>query len=452
MPVPSHGLSPSTPASYLEAVVLAANDHRHIPIIEGECGLSDFDYLWIRGLPFVCRDGVRPDGKWSSDYLAACFGPDSCTLVDCEEPYGTREDIVDSFLRSMSTSGPNVWKLKDYPTDTSFKLKAPIPARAFQRALPVREYTSEYGRLNITNFFPANYTCIPDLGPKLYAAMTSRQNGSTRLHIDISDAVNIMVDDGKALWHIFSSEHLEILKEFIISELRDEKQQSFSRIDSISSYHVYLTDEHLETLKARYNVRPFTFEQHHRDVVFIPAGCAHQVSNITPCAKIAMDFLAPQSLQRCIKVDRNLRTCRQTNKDTLELSLLLFHCWMALSVFKMQLNQAGETDITDSALSNPANSAPNPHSDFRSAVLNVLSEVQPPVVTPAPYVGTLPLSANLYSQPHIIPYPYTVHPHTYAPSSSGFQPTPAASVGSFASVFSVTPHAGSASIQLVMAM
>ncbi len=115
MPVPSHGLSPSTPARNLEAVVLAANDYRHIPIIEGKCGLSDFDYLWLRGLPFVCRDGVRPDGKWSSDYLAACFGPDSCTLVDCEEPYGTRQDTVDSFLRSMSTSGPNVWKLKVTP-------------------------------------------------------------------------------------------------------------------------------------------------------------------------------------------------------------------------------------------------------------------------------------------------------------------------------------------------
>ncbi|KAG5222770.1 Clavaminate synthase protein [Salix suchowensis] len=265
--------------------------------------------------------------------------------------------------------------------------------------------------------------------------MTSRQNGSTRLHIDISDAVNIMVDDGKALWHIFSSEHLETLKEFIISELRDDNQQSFSRIDSISSYHVYLTDEHLKTLKARYNVRPFTFEQHHRDVVFIPAGCAHQVSNITPCAKIAMDFLAPQSLQRCIKVDQNLRTCRQTNKDTLELSLLLFHCWMALSVFKKQLIQAKETDITDGALSNQAN---------RSAVLNVLSEVQPPMVTPAPYVGTLPMSTNFYSQPHIIPYPYAVHPHTYAPPPPGFQPTPAVAAGSFASVFPVTSHAGGA--------
>lgn len=70
--------------------------------------------------------------------------------------------------------------------------------------------------------------------------------------------------------------------------------------------------------------------------------------------------------------------------------------------------------------------------------------MQPPVVTSAPYVGTLPMSANLYPQPHIISYPYTVHPHTYAPSPSGFQPTPAIAAGSFSSVFSVTSHAGSA--------
>ena len=126
--------------------------------------------------------------------------------------------------------------------------------------------------------------------------MTSRQNGSTRLHIDISDAVNVMVDDGKALWHIFSSEHLEILKEFIISELRDENQQSFSRIDSIGSYHVYLTDEHLETLKARYNVQPFTFEQRHRDAVFIPAGCAHQVRAASQFPSHPIILISPRSL------------------------------------------------------------------------------------------------------------------------------------------------------------
>ncbi|KAG5220301.1 Clavaminate synthase protein [Salix suchowensis] len=372
MPVHSHSLSPSTPRN-LEAVVLATNDHRHIPIIEGECRLSDFDYLWIQGLPFVSV-------PWS---------------------------IVKSLMAHAKTLSIH------FCNDVYICIWA---------------------------------ECMEVEGPKLYAAMTSRQNGSTRLHINISDMVNIMVDDGKVLWHIFSSEHLETLKEFVVSKLQDDNQQSFSQIDSISSYHVYLTDKHLKTLKAHYNVRPFTFEQHHCDVVFIPAGCAHQVSNITLCAKIAMDFLAPQSLQQCIKVDQNLHTCCQTNKDTLELSLLLFHCWMALSVFKKQLIQAKETDITDSALSNQANSTPvaaasNPHSDFRSAILNVLSEVQPPMVTPAPYVGTLPMSTNFYSQPHIIPYPYAVHPHMYAPPSPGFQPTPAVAAGSFASVFSVTSHA-----------
>ncbi len=175
-----------------------------------------------------------------------------------------------------------------------------------------------------------------------------RQHGSTRLHMDISDAVNIMANiDGEARWEIFTAEDTKLLGSFIKS--RFKKLKKCRAGDSVNAYHVYLTPDHLEVLRVNHKIVPFTFHQSFRDVVYIPAGCAHQVrwppqrvmtaliflqvSNITPCVKVAMDFLSPQSLERCSEVDRIFRSCSQAT-DTLELYNLLIHSWMALSLYE----------------------------------------------------------------------------------------------------------------------
>ncbi|GAA5983796.1 hypothetical protein JCM5350_002399 [Sporobolomyces pararoseus] len=37
-------------------------------------------------------------------------------------------------------------------------------------------------------------------------------------------------------------------------------------------------------------------------MVIIPAGCAHEVINIAPVAKFALDFFPASSIDRCLKV------------------------------------------------------------------------------------------------------------------------------------------------------
>lgn len=62
--------------------------------------------------------------------------------------------------------------------------------------LPLPKYTTREGTMNITSLLPDFFTC-PDLGPKLYIAYGWATEkcwdvGTTNLHLDISDAINVM--------------------------------------------------------------------------------------------------------------------------------------------------------------------------------------------------------------------------------------------------------------------
>lgn len=63
------------------------------------------------------------------------------------------------------------------------------------KALPLAEYTHRNGRLNLAGRLPECFV-RPDLGPKMYNAYGSANlcsKGTTNLHLDVSDAANVMV-------------------------------------------------------------------------------------------------------------------------------------------------------------------------------------------------------------------------------------------------------------------
>lgn len=94
-------------------------------------------------------------------------------------------------------------------------------------ALPLKEYTQRDGKLNLASRLPACFV-RPDLGPKMYSAYgnaVNRESGqqllsTTNLHLDVSDAVNVMVfvavsrkggnanseDDANHDWHVKGKE------------------------------------------------------------------------------------------------------------------------------------------------------------------------------------------------------------------------------------------------------
>ena len=114
-------------------------------------------------------------------------------------------------------------------------------------------------------------------------ALASKQedgySGSTRLHCDLSDAINIMVHSsppsGAALWHIFKGTDARALRCYIRDAFHHAKG------DPIHCQKYYLGPYHLEQLKVKYGVVPFAFNQLVGEAVFIPAGCPHQVRTLT---------------------------------------------------------------------------------------------------------------------------------------------------------------------------
>lgn len=86
-------------------------------------------------------------------------------------------------------------KLKDWPPGDDFSELLPSRFQDLMSALPLPEYTQRNGKLNLASRLP-DFLVRPDLGPKMYNAYGSSQfpkEGTTNLHLDISDAVNVMV-------------------------------------------------------------------------------------------------------------------------------------------------------------------------------------------------------------------------------------------------------------------
>ena len=105
-------------------------------------------------------------------------------------------------------------------------------------------------------------------------------HGSTRLHLNISDTVNIMTwaesrengFSGCALWHIFPRRNTPIIRKFLA-----RVQKSADTVDPIQSEQCYLAPIMLDALREQYCIDPVIIYQRPGDAVFIPARCPYQV-------------------------------------------------------------------------------------------------------------------------------------------------------------------------------
>lgn len=119
----------------------------------------------------------------------------------------------------------------------------------------------------------------------MYIACEDRdKQGSTRLHLDLSDAINVLVcaenssvgEAGGALWHIFSREDTVLLSTILKSH------PSYSKTGNpIHQQTIYLTSSDLDWLRRKYGIVPYCIIQRSGQAVFIPAGCAHQVCDLS---------------------------------------------------------------------------------------------------------------------------------------------------------------------------
>lgn len=128
----------------------------------------------------------------------------------------------------------------------------------------------------------------------MYNALASEDTpgtlGTTKLHMDMADAVNIMVhsestggEQGSAVWDIYRAEDSEKIREYLKRfpspfKLKQRSDGSIPDQDPIHMQGFYLDSVKREELYKEFNVFSHRIYQKPGQAVFIPAGCAHQVS------------------------------------------------------------------------------------------------------------------------------------------------------------------------------
>ncbi|XP_049381777.1 lysine-specific demethylase JMJ25 isoform X2 [Solanum stenotomum] len=373
--------------------------------------LLHFRRHWAKGEPVIVQNVLAHTSGLSWEpmvmWRALCEGTDSKILTsmsevkaidclaDCQVPINTRKFFKGyTEGRRYENLWPEMLKLKDWPPSDKFENLLPRHCDEFISALPFQEYTDpRIGILNLAVKLPAG-VIKPDLGPKTYIAYgvtkeLGRGDSVTKLHCDMSDAINILThtaemaitdeqqsaieivkqrhraqderehlkceadeypmkmssdirreektsDDsettGGALWDIFRREDVSKLNEYLLKHAKEFRHTFCCPVDQvfhpIHDQSFYLTLEHKRKLKEEFGIEPWTFEQRLGEAVFIPAGCPHQVRNLKSCTKVAADFVSPENIRECFRLTAEFRTLPKGHKareDKLEIKKMVIH-------------------------------------------------------------------------------------------------------------------------------
>ncbi|XP_016361862.1 lysine-specific demethylase 3B-like isoform X6 [Sinocyclocheilus anshuiensis] len=346
-----------------------------------------FRECWKQGQP-VLVSGIHKKLKgnlWKPESFSKEFGDQDVDLVNCRNCAIISDvkvrDFWDGFqVISKRLKGgdgqPMVLKLKDWPPGEDFRDMMPTRFDDLMENLPLPEYTKRDGRLNLASRLP-NFFVRPDLGPKMYNAYgliytEDRRVGTTNLHLDVSDAVNVMVyvgipegdsdqekkadlagfkevmqtiEEGDvddmtkrrvyeakekpgALWHIYAAKDAEKIRELLRKVGEEQGQENPPDHDPIHDQSWYLDQTLRRRLYEEYGVQVWSIVQFLGDAVFIPAGAPHQVHNLYSCIKVAEDFVSPEHVKHCFRLTqefRHLSTTHTNHEDKLQVKNIIYH-------------------------------------------------------------------------------------------------------------------------------
>ncbi|PWA82062.1 Concanavalin A-like lectin/glucanase, subgroup [Artemisia annua] len=182
--------------------------------------LIRFRHHWAKGEPVIVKKVLdqTPGLSWEPMVMwrALCEHVDpnvsskmsqvkaiDC-LANCEVEISTRKFFKGyTEGRRYVNSWPEMLKLKDWPPSDKFENLLPRHCDEFINALPFHVYTDpRAGFLNLAVKLPPG-VLKPDLGPKTYIAYgmaeeLGRGDSVTKLHCDMSDAVNILTHTAEA--------------------------------------------------------------------------------------------------------------------------------------------------------------------------------------------------------------------------------------------------------------
>ncbi|KAI8792891.1 lysine-specific demethylase 3B isoform X1 [Biomphalaria glabrata] len=369
-------LYPDVPHSWLcDGRLLRLHDAHH------KGNLQIFQEQWKRGQPVLvsCANKKMNINLWKPEVFSKEFGHLENEVVNCRTGNTiighTMGDFWDGFENLTNrpvdeNDDPMLLKLKDWPPGDDFSELLPSRFQDLMQALPLPEYTQRNGKLNLASRLP-DFLVRPDLGPKMYNAYGSSQfpkEGTTNLHLDISDAVNVMVyvgipwdgpggrkaqeeaavkaiDDAGcdsitkrrvrevheipgALWHIYDAHDADKIRDFLNKVAKERGEIIEKDHDAIHDQSWYLDKELCDRLLKEYGVQGYTIVQCLGDALFIPAGAPHQVRNLHSCVKVAEDFVSPEHLNHCFRLTQEFRQLSETHsnhEDKLQVKNIIYH-------------------------------------------------------------------------------------------------------------------------------
>ncbi|KAB7504262.1 Lysine-specific demethylase 3B [Armadillidium nasatum] len=387
-------LYPNVPHSWLcDGKLLRLHDPLH------KDNVTIFQDQWKRGQPvIVSGTGQNLDSDlWKPQSFAKDFGEAKNNLINCLTDNIVPNQPMKKFWEGFEHYGkrlkdekgqPMVLKLKDWPPTDDFAEMLPRRFNDLMRILPMGEYTRRNGSLNLAGRLPECFV-RPDLGPKMYIAYGSvsyPSKASTNLHLDISDAVNVMcyvgvpkdvefeenmretlkaIDDAGcdiltrqrvrekeevpgALWHIYHARDADKIRDLLnkVAIERGKKLEPFH--DPIHDQSWYLDGPLRERLYKEYAVEGYAIVQCMGDAVFIPAGAPHQVRNLQNCVKVAEDFVSPENISHCFHLTQEFRHLSDTHtnhEDKLQIKNIIYHAMKDAISSLMASEQRLESEI-----------------------------------------------------------------------------------------------------------
>jgi hypothetical protein len=186
-----------------------------ITMAHEEMSLEDFQSVWRACAGPIVLTGLKSCFKlpWDDIYFKDEHGTEKCLIHDCETGTATESTVAEFFAKFAAKENTKSLKLKDWPPTADFKESFPLLFADFENAVPFPTYTRRSGPMNLASYFPAGWNA-PDLGPKMYHATPSpdfmpvrnekglteskkeerkkKVVGTTNLHLDLTDAVNIV--------------------------------------------------------------------------------------------------------------------------------------------------------------------------------------------------------------------------------------------------------------------
>ncbi|XP_006835874.1 PREDICTED: probable JmjC domain-containing histone demethylation protein 2C isoform X1 [Chrysochloris asiatica] len=337
-----------------------------------------FKECWKQGQPALVS-GLHKKmniSLWKAESISLDFGDHQVDLLNCKDSIISNVNVKefwDGFeevsKRQKTQSGETVvLKLKDCPSGEDFKTMMPARYEDLLKSLPLPEYCNPEGKYNLASHLPGFFV-HPDLGPRLcsaygVAAAKDHDIGTTNLHIEVSDVVNILVYVGiakgngalskagilkkfeeedlddilrkrlkdssempGALWHIYAGKDVDKIREFLQKISKEQGLEVLPEHDPIRDQSWYMNRKLRQRLLEEYGVRNCTLIQFLGDAIILPAGALHQVQNFHSCVQVTEDFVSPEHLVHSFHLTQELRLLKGdiNYDDKLQVKNILYH-------------------------------------------------------------------------------------------------------------------------------